>query len=83
MKVTQEMIEEKAVDALTEGVKPRFVLIDKKSYEQFIESMTPTERYITSSETVDRKPKLTQFHIVGIPLKILEVNQEEDLFEVV
>jgi len=90
MKVTQEQIEQKVVDLLTVGRpnwKPQYILMDPRTYKDFTAQFTPKERIKLNNSinsTMDKISKITKIQVTGdVGLVILEVNVEEDMFEVV
>lgn len=90
--VTQYNVEEKVRDYVTANHrKPKYVLMDSKTYKAFSKSFTPREKitYPNSSEfMIERSEEPTQIDLAWIyvssyELKILSVNSNETIFEIV
>jgi hypothetical protein len=92
--ITQEAIEEKAVDYLTvTGRNPRFVLLDKQSYidlnmgffakERFGDGANPTSQELNDEAVRKNHSWVKEMHVETFHLDILSVDWHETLFEVV
>lgn len=82
MKVTQEMIEEESVNQWIAGKTPRFVFIDSKSYDEFVESMKAKERN-PMGEVADQGKTIVEMKTSTSGwLEIYKVETDKDFFEV-
>lgn len=82
--ITQEMIEDAAVQYIMNNPgKPKFVLLDKKSYDDFENSFLPHERFKPETEIEKDLPKITKMHTSKAELQILKVDTDVEMFEVV
>ena len=78
--MTQEKIEQAIVDFITVHSRhPRFVLMDKESYEAFSESFYPTVR----SGPHSAYSPLKAINTVSCAVDILSVDNKTNFFEVV
>lgn len=87
MKVTQEMIENEVSKQLLNGLSPKIVLLDQKSFQDFNNEMLSKERFTAAyAQELNSPPpkiRLMRFTPHSAMLRILEVVTDEDLFEVV
>lgn len=67
------------------GRKPRFVLLDEKSYEEYSSCFTPRER-VKTEVGITHKPQskgISKIHLTKVELEVLPVKSDKQLFEVV
>lgn len=83
--MTQDKIEQAVVAyIMAHGKKPKFVLLDEKSYEAFNKSFVPIERVAIYNERGEPDHKVKKFNTSApCELEILEVKSDKELFEVV
>lgn len=96
MKVTQDMIEQAVVDKVMAGEKARYLLVDRKSYDEFCKSFQPIEKlegvpmdYVQKNSEA---PEIKKYYSQGADqmlqgvdgvVEFIPVDTEKDLFEVV
>jgi hypothetical protein len=89
MVVTQMDIEERAVEYMTNNYprKPRFVLLDPESYKAFNKICFAKERILDANGNIQVQPKtpyrIEKIHCTDCELRILEVDTDKEIFEVV
>ncbi len=83
--ITQEKIEDAVIQYITDKCdKPKFVLMDEKSYKQYTESFIPREKVDLAlpDEAKDSAPGKI-YTTIKCSVEILEVKSDKAIFEVI